>query len=137
MDEATDGIVIDRSADVEHQEVLVGGAWWHLSVRILDHLQVPHGLGQSQHDQRVAALGAGRGPVQHLQAEAIDPRHSTASSSRLGWAMRRWLDGRGRARSASLTDKGRPLAHPQVKRSAPAAEEDRSLDKCREAETVR
>ncbi len=45
MDEATDGIVIDRSADVE--QVLVGGAWWHLSVRILDHLQVPHGLGQS------------------------------------------------------------------------------------------
>ncbi len=107
-DQLIDGLLIDGAADVEHQEVFVGGAGRRLPARVPDQLQVPGRLVPSQHQQGMVALGVGPGPVQHLQPEPVHPEPLGTSEVAAGTGdaeMARWLW----AHALSVPHVGRPF----------------------------
>jgi hypothetical protein len=73
IDQAADNVLIDLGADVEDQQVLLGGRGWGRITGIADELQMPGSIGPANHQQRMATFGGVISPEQHLQPQAPNP----------------------------------------------------------------
>jgi len=73
VDEPTNEVRIERSADVEHEKVFVGRARQRFPLRVVDELQMPRRLRPPKHHEGVAAFSFRPGSVQHLECEPISP----------------------------------------------------------------
>jgi hypothetical protein len=71
--QAADGALVDLSVEVEHEQVFLGGSGRGFAFPVVDELEMPGGPRPPGHQQRVSAFGRGVGPVQDVEAEAVDP----------------------------------------------------------------
>ncbi len=73
FDEPPDDVGTEWSANAKDEKVFVSWAWWRLTMRIVDQLDVPGRLRPPEHHQGVAALGFGTGAVKRLESETVAP----------------------------------------------------------------
>ena len=73
LDESTEDLVIERAAEVEHEEVFIGLTGRSLPGRVPDQFKVPGGPWPPEHQQGMTTLGVGAASMQHLKAQAVDP----------------------------------------------------------------
>jgi len=119
IDQLAYQILVHRSVDVEHQQVLVGRSRHQLALGVTDQLQVPARVGPTDHQQvRLVSLvgvrGVGRRAPEHLEAESVDPEPLCCVEVTAGAGQTQRT---GRTRSHASESKGHPALRLRARNS--------------------